>query len=207
MKPRYHFEKETKRCNKLARVTWQDHAKIISTPISDYLLEVVSDSGDGAEHRDVILLLGVCVPAEFCRGPEIALSVEMTSPFGIHALVRHGGSRVIGSKISVPLNGLVKHDAPMDRLVSEFYNEVKLVVVLGVTRTLRSQKTFSSYEDVITVSVFDFFSLSHEDMDVITVSRSHGLRPTKGVLIHGVWFGPFASNVFSSASNARPALV
>nr|VDD09340.1 unnamed protein product [Brassica oleracea] len=44
-------------------------------------------------------------------------------------------------------------------------------------------------------------------MDVITVSRSHGLRPTKGVLIHGVWFGPFASNVFSSASNARPALV
>ena len=61
-------------------VKWQDHAKIISTPISDYLLEVVSDSGDGAEHRDVILLLGVCVPAEFCRGPEIALSVEMTSP-------------------------------------------------------------------------------------------------------------------------------
>ncbi|KAG2288004.1 hypothetical protein Bca52824_047608 [Brassica carinata] len=193
MKPRYHFEKETKRCNKLARVTginviFTEEVKALDHDDPDAAVESLQDEpertsyGDGAEHRDVILLLGVCVPAEFCRGPEIALSVEMTSPFGIHALVRHGGSRVIGSKISVPLNGLVKHDAPMDRLVSEFYNEVKLVVVLGVTRTLRSQKTFSSYEDVITVSVFDFFSLSHEDMDVITVSRS-------------------------SASNARPALV
>lgn len=154
----------------------------------------------GTEHRDVILLPGVCVSAEFCRGLEIALSVEMISPcpltpemitfmgtspndfeggyeflylsslaceVGIHALIRQGGSRVIASKISVPLNGLVRHEAPMDRLVSEFYNEVNLEVVLGVTRTLRSQKTFSSYEDVIMVSVFDFFSFSNEDKAVI----------------------------------------
>ena len=154
----------------------------------------------GTEHRDVILLLGVCVSAKFCHGLEIALSVEMISPcpltpemitftgtspndfeggyeflyllslaceVGIHALIRQGGSRVIASKISVPLNGLVRHEAPMDRLVSEFYNEVNLEVVLGVTRTLRSQKTFSSYEDVIMVSVFDFFSFSNEDKAVI----------------------------------------
>ena len=47
---------------------------------------------------------------------------------------------MIGSKISVPLNGLVKHDAPMDRLVSEFYNEVKLEVCSRCYKNIKESK-------------------------------------------------------------------
>ncbi|KAG2331517.1 hypothetical protein Bca52824_002697 [Brassica carinata] len=48
---------------------------------------------------------------------------------------------------------------------TEFYNEVKWVVVLSVTRTLGSHKTFTSYGDVITVPAFGFWSL--EDKAVL----------------------------------------